>query len=169
MRRIPTTYFIKNIGTFLRGDPDEAVVVTSHGRDSAVLLSAREYQRLLAAAKAASPKDDAQKPPPRRDNDPLTTALSVVSTSVRTPVTKDALLRALKGRSRRKAVSEIFFADVGAQTMAALVNRGYVTWRELEAAMAGLKGVDREKASYVREMVGFELADAPGIGTAPAR
>jgi|GEM_PF-5427886 len=104
-----------------------------------------------------------------RDNDPMTTALSVVSTSIRKPVADTDLIRALQGADGGKSIVEIFFADVGERTIAAMVDRGYFKWSELEAAMKGRRGIGDEKASFIREMAVYELASAAGDRAAPAR
>lgn len=158
MKRVPATHFIKNIGTFLRGHGGETVVVTAHGTDGAVLLSQAAYRRLLAQADAAHAKP--ARPHPGKDPDPLTTALSIVSTSIPFEVSKTDLIGAIKGRKDRRHIADIFFADVGPGTMAGLVNEGYFGWRDLQAAAGRSKRIDDEKASFIRGMVEFELAAA---------
>jgi prevent-host-death family protein len=46
MVRVPASEFQREFGRFRGVAHREAVIVTSHGRDDVVLLSADEYQRL---------------------------------------------------------------------------------------------------------------------------
>lgn len=156
MKRVPATYFIKNIGTFLRGTAEAPVTVTAHGRDTAVLLSAAEYRRLQAASAPPATAPSAM----TRAADPMATALSILSTSVRKPVGEKALRAALDGNPKKKRVADLFFADVDERLMSALVVRGYLSWAQIAAAMRGRKGIDDEKASFVREMASYALDDA---------
>lgn len=169
MKRVPATYFIKNIGTFLRGAGEAPVTVTTHGRDNAVLLSAADYRRLQAAA---SPPATARAPMARAA-DPLATTLSILSTSVRKPVGEKALMAAFAGKpGAGKAGARLldaFFADIDERLMSALVVRGCLSWAQIAAALRGRKGVDDEKASFIREMAGYALDDAAVLRASPAR
>ena len=165
MKRVPATYFIKNIGTFLRGAAQEPVTVTTHGRDNAVLLSAAEYRRLQAAAAGPAPAAPAM----TRAADPMATTLSILSTSVRKPVGEKALLSAFAGKPDKARILDVFFADIDERLMSALVVRGYLAWAQIAAALRGRKGVDDEKASFVREMADYALDDAAIVRAPPAR
>jgi prevent-host-death family protein len=165
MRRVPATYFIKNIGVFLRGAAEAAVVVTSHGRDNAVLLSAAEYRRLQAAASPPAMAPATM----TRASDPLATTLSILSTSVRKPIAEDELIAAFKAKSKKKHIVDIFFSDIDDRLMSALVARGYLSWAQIAAAMKDRKGIDDEKASFVREMAGYAMDDSAVLRTPPSR
>lgn len=157
MKRVPATQFIKNIGRYLRHTGDGPYVITSHGIDNAVLVSARDFQDLRARAGYAEMPRTIPRPLPKREDDPMRRALSIVGTSIPMRITESDLLEALKGKSRRKNLVEIFLSDVDKMTIAGLVIRGYITWAELEAAVNRTKGVDDEKASYIRGMAEFAL------------
>jgi prevent-host-death family protein len=165
MKRVPATHFIKNIGTYLRGH-DDTVIVTSHGADNAVLLSMREFRRLAAAGRT-DPAPEGRGRPAVKRADPMTTALSVVSTSIADVVSKADLIGAIKGDPRRKNLAEIFYADSDPRLLASLVNHGHFTWRELTTAAQKVKGIDGEKTSFIREMAEFEL-DRPAERGAPS-
>lgn len=47
---VPSSDFHRNVGMYLDECRDTPVVITSHGRTKAVLLSASEYQRLMESA-----------------------------------------------------------------------------------------------------------------------
>ena len=157
MKRVHTTQFIKNIGRYLRHAGEGPYTITSHGIDNAVLVSARDFHDLRARAGYAEMPETTPRPLPVRENDPMRRALSIVGTSIPMRITEDDLLEALKGKSQRKNLVEIFFSDVDKMTIAGLVIRGYFTWAELEAALNRTKGVDDEKASYIRGMAEFAL------------
>lgn len=168
MKRIPATLFIKKIGGFLRRAAEGPIVITSHGEDNAVLMSARDHRALLARTAGGSPVARIDRPR-RRKEDALKTAVSVVRTSIGRPVDGALLLKALAGAPKETALRRIFFADVSAQTTAGLVNAGHTTWSTLLRALETLDGVDDEKASYIRDMATLELAGAARPSTPPSR
>lgn len=53
MARIPASEFQREFGRLRGVAHREAVIVTSHGRDDVVLLSAEEYQRLRSLDRSA--------------------------------------------------------------------------------------------------------------------
>lgn len=53
MARVPASEFQREFGRFRTLARREAVIVTSHGRDDVVLLSAEEYQRLRSLDRRA--------------------------------------------------------------------------------------------------------------------
>jgi hypothetical protein len=172
MKKVPATLFIRNIGLYLHDAADAPIAITTHGRERAVLLSAQAYRALASspppAEHQAVPAAAPARPLPRRDNDPMTTALSVVSTSIRPAADKKRLLRALAGDAKERPLLRIFFADVSANTIAALVNTGQTSWRKLRRALATIKGIDDEKASYIRDMAELELATPARRRASPA-
>ncbi len=169
MKRVPATQFIKNIGRYLRHAGEGPYVITSHGIDNAVLVSARDFHDLRARAGYAEIPETTPRPLPVRENDPMRRALSIVGTSIRNPPKERDLIEALKGRAGRSNLVTIFFSDVDDMTIAGLVNRGYLTWAELDAALKRAKGVDDEKASFIRGMAEFELDPTARSGTRPSR
>jgi hypothetical protein len=168
MKKVPATLFIRNIGLYLHDAADAPIAITTHGRERAVLLSAQAYRALASPPQPAGPPATPARPLPRRDNDPMTTALSVVSTSIRPAADKKRLLRALAGDAKERPLLRIFFAEVSASTIAALVNTGQTSWRKLYRALATIKGIDDEKASYIRDMAKLELAAPPRRRASPA-
>ncbi len=55
MARVPASQFQREFGRLRGVAHREAVIVTSHGRDDVVLLSAQEYQRLRTLDRRAMP------------------------------------------------------------------------------------------------------------------
>jgi prevent-host-death family protein len=55
MARVPASEFQRQFGRLRGVAHREAVIVTSHGRDDVVLLSAEEYQRLRSLDRRAMP------------------------------------------------------------------------------------------------------------------
>ncbi len=55
MARVPASEFQREFGRLRGVAHREAVIVTSHGRDDVVLLSAEEYQRLRSLDRRALP------------------------------------------------------------------------------------------------------------------
>ena len=53
MARVPASEFQREFGRLRRVAHREAVIVTSHGRDDVVLVSAEEYQRLRSLYRRA--------------------------------------------------------------------------------------------------------------------
>jgi prevent-host-death family protein len=51
--RVPASEFQREFGRLRRVAHREAVIVTSHGRDDVVLVSAKEYQRLRSLDRRA--------------------------------------------------------------------------------------------------------------------
>lgn len=58
MARIPSSEFQREFGRLRGVAHREAVIVTSHGRDDVVLLSAEEYRRLRSLERIAMPVGD---------------------------------------------------------------------------------------------------------------
>jgi prevent-host-death family protein len=168
MRKVTATTFQNEIGRFLDAAQAEPVMVTSHGRDKAVLLSARDYQRLSEAAeRQGSGAPPRQHERPRvsgpgaagdRVNDPVSMALSIVNTSTPAVIDEADLRDAVSNpNTRYRAQARLLLNDVSENVLAGLVIRKFVTWREL-AELAKRVGVDsHEKAAFIRDMAGLAL------------
>lgn len=58
MARVPASEFQREFGRLRGVAHREAVIVTNHGRDDVVLVSAEEYQRLRSLERIAMPVGD---------------------------------------------------------------------------------------------------------------
>lgn len=169
MRRVRATIVQNEFGRYLDAAQAEPVIITSHGRDKAVLISMGEYDRLNATVgsigvgpgfRDAEPQPHAEKTlmPRGRVNNPVSLALSIINTSTPIVIDEAELRDAVRNpNTKYRAQARLLLNEVSESVLAGLVIRQFVTWREL-AELAQRVGIDSgDKAAFIRDMAGLAL------------
>ncbi|HEX9465479.1 MAG TPA: type II toxin-antitoxin system Phd/YefM family antitoxin [Alphaproteobacteria bacterium] len=160
MIKVSSTEFQNEVGRYIDAAQAEPVVVTSHGREKAVVISPAEYRRLTSPAPGRPPAARLPAPAsPGRPRNPVMTALSVVNTSTPIIVNRRELRDAITNpKTKYRAQARLLLNELSESTLAGLVARKFVSWKELHK-LAERVGCDSdEKAAFIRRMAGISLA-----------
>ena len=157
MVKVSSTDFQNEVGRYIDTAQTEPVIVTTHGREKAVVISPTEYHRLVGRSGSAAVRPP-EAPSRGPSKDPVVTALSVVNTSTPIRINRRDLRDAISNpKTKYRAQGRLLLNELNESTLAGLVASKFTTWKRLHK-LAERVGCDSdEKAAFIRRMAGIPL------------